>query len=785
MGATMGTENLKIIDFDSIRGKAASGIVADLRTLALRHLSQQFKNLLAFSDDELFKLSGIAKTNQQQAQYFEAMRYLRIEANTATAQFEAAVLKRFDEFWKPGAKRGAKPESALASSLSEDDLTLVDNAALEETLAVSGMVEKGKNLFQRDLHALNARFAKMAGLDEIQADDNPVGPHCLCLALSDALQPLTLDLSIKLLIYKLYDQIALMTWGELYAELNTLLINEGILPHLPSSYKRAPMGAMARPNGPVADSPAQSWQADGPDEGHKVFMEAFSAMENLMGSWRLRMGIPSLYPTNYRGPTFASGEVLNALSVLQHPQMLGNIPTVEGVKVFLQQHLRKAAPSDDGRPLARREEDTIDMVSLLFEFILADNNLPDPVKTLISRLQIPVIKVAILEKSLLGRKNHPVRLLLNALAQAGIGLDVTEGIADTPVFRRIESVVNRILDEFDQNVNLFSDLLDEFTAFVQKENQRSGVAEERTRQVTQSKEHVQIAKHKVAYEIASRLQGKSTPTAVRSFLFNTWKDVLVLGYLRRDKSPGDWENSLVVMDRLIWSVTTPVEAGTRMNLVNAIPPLLKSIKVGLEVLSLDPQAVTSILKDLRACHIIRLSHLPGGEEELAGQRAGAAEQLAAQEQAKVEIRDPELAKAIVDIRANLPDVENFSIADLASLPDGIEGLQTEDGDNAIDEAVMARARNLSVGEWVELHEGKHRVRAKLSWKSQLTQTYVFVNRRGSKVAEIALPDLAKRLNEDTARVIEGGDVPLMDRALNGLLGKLRGQPPEEAVLNAV
>lgn len=783
----MGTENLRVIDFDSVRGKPASGIVPELRTIASRHLSQQIKNLLAVVDDQLFKLSGMAETNIEQTQYFEAMRYLRLEANTATVQYESAVIRAFDEFWKQANKqRASKPETSRIDSLSEADLTLIEEEALEEGLAISGMVEKGKNLFQRELNALNARFAHLAGGAEIKADDNPLGPYSLCHALADVLKPLTLDLPIKLLIYKLYDQIVLAASGDFYHELNAFLIQQEILPNLSISHKRVPtpMGAMGR-SGDFANNHAQGWQGDGLDENHQIYMEAFSAMENLMGNWRAQMGIPSAYPSNYMGPTFASGEVLNALSILQHPEVLGAVSAADGLKDYLQQQLRKAAPAEEARPLARREEDIIDMVSMLFEFILADNNLPDAVKTLISRLQIPVIKVAILEKSLLGRKNHPVRLLLNSLAQAGIGLDIGEGISDTPVFKRIESIVNRVLDEFDQNVNLFSELLDEFTAFMQKENQRSGVAEERTRQATQSKEQVQLAKHKVAYEIASRLQGKSTPAAVRSFLFNTWKDVLVLGYLRRDKSPGDWENALAVMEKLIWSVTIPVDADTRSNLVNSIPTLLKSIKIGLEVLSQDPQAVATILKELRACHIARLSRLPAGEMML-GQRADFAEHReAARESDKVEIRDPELAKAIVEIRANLPDVENFAISDLASFPVGIEGFQVEDSADAMDEAILAKARNLGVGEWVELHEGNQRVRAKLSWKSQITSTYVFVNRKGGKVAEIALVDLAKRMDEGTARIIEGGNVPLMDRALNGLLSRLREPSAKEAVLNAV
>jgi len=764
----MGTENLKIVDFDAVRERPIHHAAAELKVLLQRHLDQQIKDHLAVVDDQLFKLSGMAKTNAEQTQYFEAMRYLRLEANPVRAQYGLWVVRAFDEFWKQVAKRPAKAEGAAFGALPEAELSLVDEAALEEELAIKGMVDKGRGLFPRELQALDARLAHMAGRDEIAPEENPLAPEVLCHALGLALQPLALELPVRLLIYKLYDQVVVAALGGFYREANACLIQQGVLPKLAATPRWVPL-----PAGGLAARPGEAATAylDGSDEGQPSYLEAFAALESLMGDWRARMGLPSFHPADYTGPTFATGEVLSVLNRLQQP----GVARADAVKGYLHQQLR-VARADDTRPIARREEDLIDMVSLLFEFILADDNLPDSVKALISRLQIPVIKVAILEKSLLGRKNHPVRLLLNALAQAGIGLDPGEGIAGNPVFKRIEATVHRVLDQFDQDVNLFSELLDEFTAFMQKENQRSGVAEERARQATQSKEQMRIAKHKVAYEIASRLHGKPAPAVVRSFLFNIWKDVLVLGYLRRDRTPADWENSLAVMDRLVWSVTVPVDAAHRAELVNAIPPLLKSIKVGLEVLSLDPQAVVTILKDLRACHIARLSRpLDGAESAVDSAPAQAVERPG-----KVEIRDPELARAIVDIRANLPDVEAFSLSDFT----GLEGFQVEDIAAGIDPAAMDKARGLGVGEWVEFRDGGSRTRAKLSWKSQLTSTYVFVNRKGCKVAEIPLVELAKRLGEGGIQLIEGGTVPLMDRALHGLLSRLRESPPKEALLNA-
>jgi hypothetical protein len=781
----MGLEDHKAIDPNRTQAApkdgpvaAVNGAIVEVRATASRHLGELMQRLWAIVDDQLFNLSGQAGNPSLESDYFLAMRLIRRESNALRANYEAAVLRLYDEFWKPRPKR-----EGLRSGVPDADgsqLSLVAEEVLEEQLAVSVIIEKAKSLFQRELYTLDKRFAHLSGREQIEADDNPLGPSALCHAFAEALKPLPLHLAVKLLIYKLFEQVALRAFGSLYGELNAYLIRAGVLPQLSWSLKRNHMPGTvpaAAPGAlPTGSDPAMAWTGDGRDESQQAYIEIFESMQSLLDGWRSRMGFGPAAPLNFAGPAVATSEVLNVLGVLQNVSMLDAALGPDNLKGYVRQQIRRLQPGESERPLARREEDIIDMVSLVFDFILEDVNLPDPVKTLIARLQIPVIKVAILERSFFGRKNHPARLLLNALAQAGIGLDMEDGGRENPVFKYIEAIVNRVQDEFGQDVNLFSELLDEFTAFVEKESQRTRIAEERTLQATHSKERVRLCKRKVAYEIAFRLQGKPVAAPVRSFLFNTWKDVMVLAYLRRDRSPDDWGQSLAIMDRLIWTMSVPIEPAVRNELIQAVPPLLKAIKEGLEALSLDPQAVAETLGDLQACQSARLFAVDAGWSW----NGEANRTAAAEERQQVEIRDPELAQAIVEIRGSLPDVENLSLTDLAG---PLSGTADDPGDPIPDE-VLSKAHALATGQWVEFIENGKRVRAKLSWKSQTTSTHVFVNRKGVKVMELSLAELAGRFAKGTARIVEGATVPLMDRALDALINTLKGTIPESVPTTA-
>jgi len=748
-------------------------LIAECRTILTDQSHELMQAFFAKVDDELFKMSDKAENSATQSLYFEAMRYIRRERDNLTTRYIEELSQRYDEFWRAKPVKTVSPKDGAGLLGGEDDFALVDDEILEENLAITSMIEKGNTLFHRELFALGKRFGSFLGRDEVAAELNPVSPTVLCRGFEAVMKPQLLELKVKLLIYKLFEHQVLNAFGNAYQDMNAYLANEGVLPSIAKNFKR--QGGLVSPAtrnelDQAAQKIGRALEENDPSEA-AVYIEAFHAMQSLLDGWRQQLGLPAQAAGLLPGEAACeAGEVLNALSLLQQPSLLPNVAgegiTGEGLKLYVANQLGRIAPESSNRPLGRLEEDIIDMVAMIFDFILEDRNLPDPVKALIARLQIPLVKVAILDKSFFAKKNHPARILLNSLSQAGIALDVAD--SENPVFLKIEQVVGRVLGEFDQNVDLFAELLEEFTEFVGKESQRSSVLEERTRQSTQSKEQLRLAKRMVAYEIESRLRQREVAQPVKAFLLNAWNDVLVLAYLRKDKGGEDWEHGLAVMDKLLWSVTPPVDDKGRRELLAAIPGLVKSMTAGLDGISFDSLRGRALIQDLEEVHREVLRAAP---QPLTKPRKETDSGL------EITIRDPELAEAIREIRANLPDIDNLDALEIGDTHPNSEEIVLESlrdvsvGNDEFD----CKARSLNIGEWVEFvdESSNKSSRAKLSWKSQVTSLYVFVNRKGVKVAEMSLGELARRFRIGAARVVEGATVPLMDRALSALMNTLK------------
>src|SRR5206468_2453042 len=130
--------------------------------------------------------------------------------------------------------------------------------------------------------------------------------------------------------------------------------------------------------------------------------------------------------------------------------------------------LRDLQESPLGLRVNQLESMTIELVALLFDFIFETRDLPDGIKALLARLQIPVLKAAMLDGAFFAKKSHPSRILVNALAQAGLGWTPIMG-HDDPLYRKLSTIVHRVLNEFTDNLTIFEELREDLEQFLAEE----------------------------------------------------------------------------------------------------------------------------------------------------------------------------------------------------------------------------------------------------------------------------------------------------------------------------
>lgn len=742
-------------------------IAAECRKLIVQTLPKLMGGLFENLDDALYEMANKSDSNTLQNIYFESMRELRKQRNAIDRTLNQEVLRVYDRFWETG-EVGIRQPSLDELSL-DTEMSLLDDEELEDSLAITNMISKAENRFTRELYAMGQRFAYVIGgghVDERFAQVSPLSPAVMCGAFQMAMANVPVELPVKLVVYKLFDRHVMHFIGGLYDEINILLGKAGVIPKLTPKIRRNPVAPsmmrgeagesqLAGESSYVTDPASQSIYT-APAQATDIQGEVFAALQQLLGVRRARVsdGVASssMMVTAPVGtvPVIDTGELLGALNAIQQsnvvmlPQGRRVTQTLspDEMRARLVTDLNIAREGQITRALGDADNDTIDVISMLFEFILDDYSLPDAMKALISRLQIPMLKVAIIDKTFFSKKIHPARRLLNTLAQAAVGWNDTGDRANDVLYNKIESVVKRVLNEFHDDPTIFSELDDEFNAWWQQEQRGAQIAEQRTNQVTRGKEQLRSAKQTVVKELNQRLSRQQVvPEAVMSLLEDGWKDVLLLNYLRQGADSKEWQESLEIVDRLLWSVQPKSDYAERQQLLRGIPELLRNLRERLNSISFDQHKMARLFKELQNCHI---GCLRGG--------------------------DPNLIHGAGTNPSHVQEI-HFPDSQLVADNSQLEHL-ADDALRDLDE-YTEQAKDLEIGAWLEMQDGSVKNRVKLSWKSKVTDTYIFVNRKGMKAMELTTASLAKRLRDGSAKLVEISDTPIIDRALDAMLTALK------------
>lgn len=773
----------------------ANEVVKACRVLAARFSKGVFQRVFDALDDELFELTGKIQDDKERNLFFEGLRLIRFEKERLGKTFHEKFSDYFNDSLRAGGHAasddGADPESSLS---------LVNDNELEEELAVDNLVAKLRERYSEELYGIGQRFKALVRAASVEEDCVPLGPANFCHAFRDAVETLELDIKIKLYIYKLLDRVLTADIGEFYASVNNLLIDRGVLPDLKVKVKKHAPSRTPHGTATTASSQGQG-QAQGPlpeaETGSTPIQEQmFQAMQHLLNA-HFSESAPRAPDAGGDAPIqlTVTPMLLDTLSTLQRDDSLV-ARSEDLVRGGLKKHVVGSFSASDSqeRPqsINQIDDETIDVISMIFDYILDDRSLPDFIKALIGRLQIPVLKVAIIDRTFFSDKTHPARQLLNELAHAGMGWNEESEAAKDRLYERMESVVMRILHEFESDVTIFETLLGEFRSFLEEEKEHFSVAQEKLSEQVQEAEYAERVKKAIAEEIAIKLLNRDVPEDIREFLISPWRKVITKITLEDGEDSDDRKKALQVVEDMVWSIAPKTSAEERKRLVVILPLMLDTLRDGLARIDYSDDETEEFIKVLEHYHFASMRGEPRGPAANSSEVEGSAREegappgtVPAPGERQHEEHDDfdELMKGFEGDLDDLADLDLDNISGLDDLLDRKQGgdggtfqrmmaemgfeLEEDPGPRIEDESTDL-VRNLEVGTWLELTEDDdQKIRAKLAWKGDQYTNFSFVNRQYKVVAERPLYVLADQFRRGTATLIE--DVALFDRAMDGVI----------------
>lgn len=790
-------------------------LVEQLRDRAIARLTGLLAGMLDNADDALFDLADKAHSNSDQSMFFDSMRELRIKRKGMEMTFRQELQNAFRGLSEPVK---VAPADVLAIPL--EHFALVKEAELEESLAVEGMVKKARVRNDSECRQLFLRLLSLMP-GELQDRPNPFDPEVVVEAFRAAHHKLELTIKAGLIVYKLFDRYVVSRIDGVYRDLNAWLADLGVLADArftPPPRSAAASTASAIDDGlgetvmlrthtgsyaPTAAALGLGYGAAGAAPASDSDMrEMFGMLRELLSQQKGQQPSPASAESRaqaYRaepaaltypaaggipvGTIAATQDVLRALSLLQS-QALHQPPSETPAKIV---NLRSAIVGElprvsaGARQVASMDEDVIDIVSMLFDFILDDRNLQDDIKTLLLRLQIPMLKVGLIDKAFFSKRQHPARRLLNEMAQAALGWDPVRRAGKDGLYGKIEALIERVIAEFDSDLRVFEEVLREFEAYVEEENRRVALIEKRTKEVEEGRARSDNARAQVHTILQPLLLNKRSSEAVRDLLADTWSHVMFLVALREGTESPAWQASVACARDLVASTLPLDDEAVRHSRLMRLPGLLVELKAGLDSIAYSQVEQAKFFEALENAHRVTLQaplvqqpqDLPSTEMLLAGFPDEASLKLAqtlAPTEDDVDLSGLEIEALEPEFAAALPESE----------PATTPAAQESDEERQRRAELLIRIDALPLGAWIELLEiaGEQQAnRCKLVARLPSTGKLIFVNRNGIKIADFKRDSLAGAMLAGRVRMLD--DAALFDRALEAVIANLRKQKTDE------
>ncbi len=412
----------------------------------------------------------------------------------------------------------------------------------------------------------------------------------------------------------------------------------------------------------------------------------------------------------------------------------------------------------------------LEVVRKLVNQVAQDPRLLVPVRESIVALEPSLLRLAMIDPRFFSEERHPGRRLMERVAERSFKYNDEFSPEFQAFFAPVAKAFVTLNEREISEPQPFESALQELEAQWREQDNAEGGQRHEMLQAMQFAEERQSMADQIAWDMSSRPDLDHVPAVVLDFLYGPW--ALAMAHARMTDKTGAIDPlgfGSVVTD-LLWSVKTEFTLRQPAKLVEMIPPMLKELHSGLELLGRDPREDAAFFESLMRLHrpALRLRRaknkrdamesgampleeaeaLPATAEQRKA-KAAALPWLARQELDAAGFEDTlptapgELVDDLSEDLANLARLSkpasklaelvvtesvNGQIATIDLLSDAAETSAPEPADSGPTPSEILAT--LTTGSWADLYSRHRWLRAQLVWASSKGTLFMFVSHGG-------------------------------------------------------
>ncbi len=623
-------------------------------------------------------------------------------------------------------------------------LELMDESRVEVDIEISRAMQLIDSTAEWELRELQTFTSTLIGQSHVTAESNPFRPLVYAAALWDAACAIAGSQIHRAIVLRTSAGVAAGLLKNASAAASTRLESQGVEPGmyrtvvLPSgtSFGR-PAAEPLRPGGlstllasmpqPIpSDALAR---ADGTSAGGDRTVRSNGAGK--------------------RGPELEQA-LMRLDELLRHPPMETSRSGRASPAARIEQH-RAALVASASEPVDRQ---VIELVTRLFESLLADSLLPAAFRPVISRMQVAALRLCLAESAALESYEHPVWRLIDRIGETSQGYSRSEDPRLSAFLAFCGAVAEEMAGANAPDTALFRRGLNRVDAQLSEQLQGQLRAAHAAIDALQIAERREILQQHLAQRIADQMVNVRTSPTIRRFITGAWAQVIADAMLRHGEQSEEALASLRTVDDLLWSLKIPDHPQSRQRLIALLPGLLQRIRTGMEAIALLATEQHAVLNELMAIHTEALR--PGTR--------GAAGALTPEEIVQ-RMRDEVVAEAPAgrSFSDSVIDLSSMETVPAEHLPTGGDRVEDDAGKRVESMRVGDRQRVFLQGRWS---------RVQLLWRSDRSLFFLFAGESPTRTHSITRRALERLSSAGLVQAIEAKT--LVQRSVDRMM---RDVPP--------
>lgn len=432
------------------------------------------------------------------------------------------------------------------------DLQLMDEARVEADIEISRTAQLIDSAAEWERRELQTFTSTLMGQEHVGADSNPLRPAAYAHALWEACSAIPLTTTQRNLLLRAASDAMAAQLKMAWAAACTRLESQGVTP---SVYRTMVVGTVAA----AAAAPAPSTP--------RAFEQALQQISDALHARTAR--------APHAPPAMPVSTALRAFD-LAGAQNVG-------------------AP--DGM-----DPHVVALLSRIFEAVLSDDQLPTVLRPVMARLQTSVLRLYLVDRTLLDNPRHPVWSLMNRIAQA-VQLWPQPGDPRTARLSACcESLVSEIAAAQPQSAQTFSKALARLEAHLNQELQAQQARASKSTASLAAREQREALERGVSAQLTDQAQPLRLSPRLREFVTQDWARVISESTLRHGNADDRTTSALKTADDLLWSLHIPDHPQSRQRLLGLLPDLLKRVRAGMTLVAMPQAQQQAVLDELMVVH---------------------------------------------------------------------------------------------------------------------------------------------------------------------------------------